>query len=94
MTAPDRLALAQASIDACMDVAADVAEARLDPARLAAAVAAEQRALFGTVVGPGDPLWDLHCDVARQVLAAGGVSGDELAEWLAVTRRREQDDVR
>lgn len=34
------------------------------------AVADECRALFSTVVGERDPLWPLHIDVARQVLAA------------------------
>ena len=46
------------------------------------------RELFGTVVGDGDPLWDLHRDIARQVLALDGVPADELSEWLAVARQR------
>ena len=89
MSAPD-LASAQAGIDAAMDVAKDLAEGRLNAADLTAAVAQEQRALFATVVGPGDALWDVHVDVARQGLAAGGIDEGELAEWLAVTRKRNE----
>lgn len=71
-------------------VARDAAEGRLDPAALDAAVTAECRALFGTVGGPEDALWTVHLDVARQVLALGGVPADELGEWLALARRRSQ----
>lgn len=76
------------AIDAAMSVAEDVAKSRLDPAKLDQAVANECKALFGTVVGEGDSLWPLHADVARQVLAVGGLSADELSEWLAVARSR------
>lgn len=75
-------------IDAAMSVAEDVAESRLDPTQLNQAVADECKALFGEVVGEGDPLWDVHRNVCRQVLAAGGLSADELSEWLAVARSR------
>ena len=48
------------------------------------------RELFGIVgSGPGDPLWELHGDTTRQYIAAGGMSADEIAEWLAVQQRRE-----
>lgn len=75
-------------IKAAASVGRDVAEGKIDPAALDQAVADECRELFGTVVGEGDSLWPLHCDVARQVLAAGGLSADELSEWLAVARHR------
>ena len=39
--------------------------------------------------GPADPLWSLHTDIARQFLAAGGLSSSELSEWVAVQKRRE-----
>ncbi|MDA4108159.1 flagellar hook-length control protein [Mycolicibacterium holsaticum] len=78
------------TIKAAMSVARDVAEGRLDPAALDAAVADECRALFGVVAGPADPLWSLHVDVARQVLALGGVPANELSEWAAVIGPREQ----
>ncbi|TDZ43084.1 flagellar hook-length control protein [Mycobacteroides franklinii] len=78
---------AQDAIKAAMSLAKDVAEGRLDPASLNAAVAAECRELFAFVSGPGDPLWDIHVEVARQVLALDGIPVDELAEWLAVTRK-------
>lgn len=74
-------------IKSAASVARDAAEGRLDPAALDAAVAEECRELFGTVAGPRDPLWPLHIDITRQVLAFGGVPADELTEWTAVARR-------
>ncbi|MEU9805460.1 flagellar hook-length control protein [Mycobacterium sp. NPDC050853] len=85
MTAPSEPA--QDAIKAAMSVAKDVAEGRLDAAALDAAVAAECRELFAFVAGPDDPLWEIHVEVARQVLALDGIPVDELAEWLAVTRK-------
>lgn len=79
----------QAAIKGAMAVAKDVAEGSLAPWRLSEQAARECRAVFGHVVGPDDPLWELHGDVARQYLAAGGVPVSELAEWLAVAQRRE-----
>lgn len=76
------------AIDAAMSVAEDVAESRLDPAQINQAVADECRELFGTVVGDGDPLWELHTDVARQAISLGAFSTNELQEWLAVARSR------
>ncbi|OMC08528.1 flagellar hook-length control protein [Mycolicibacterium fortuitum] len=91
MTTVEQIKAARkAGVSAAMAVAQDIAEGKLDTAQLDAAVAAEVRALFGRVEGPGDPLWDLHVDVARQVLAVGGgVSSVELAEWTAVYRAAE-----
>lgn len=79
----------QAVIKAAMSTAKDVAEGRLSPGELARVAADECRELFGTVAGPDDPLWSLHVDIARQVLALGGMSTAELAEWQAVARSRE-----
>jgi hypothetical protein len=81
------------AIKAASSVARDVADGRLDLADLDATAVAQCRALFGTVAGPGDPLWALHLDVARQVLALDGVPADELAEWLAVARQRAGEPV-
>lgn len=75
-------------IRAAASVGRDVAEGRLEPSELDGAVADECRTLFGTVAGPEDALWSVHLNVARQVLALGGVPADELSEWLAVARRR------
>ncbi|WP_301121086.1 flagellar hook-length control protein [Mycolicibacterium fortuitum] len=84
----------KAGVDAAMSVAEDIATGKVDTAQLDAAVAAEARALFGRVEGPGDPLWDLQVDVFRQVLAVGGgVSSVELAEWVAVYRAAEGVDA-
>lgn len=78
------------AIKAAMGVARDVAEGRLSPAALEAAAVAECRTLVGQVIGPDDAVWPLQLEVARGVLAAGGVPADELAEWLAVQRQAEQ----
>lgn len=75
----------QDAIKAAMSLARDVAEGRVAPADLEAQALAECRQLFGRVAGPGDPLWSMHIDVARQVLAVGGgIPANELAEWAAV----------
>jgi hypothetical protein len=79
----------QAAIKAAMSVAKDVAEGRLSPAQLEQAAVEEMSREFGTVGGPDHPAADLQLDVARQILAAGRIPADELAEWLAVTRSRE-----
>jgi hypothetical protein len=81
----------QAAISAAMSVAREVAEGHTDAASLEAAFAAAAREQVAQVVGPGDLLWELHGDVTRQYLAAGGMSADELAEWTAVARRREAE---
>jgi hypothetical protein len=81
----------ETTIKAVMSVARDVAEGRLSPDELGRAAADECRELFGTVAGPDDDpaMWALQLDVARQVLAAGGIPADELTgEWAAVARAR------
>lgn len=78
------------TVDAALSVADEVAKGLLDPLALDVAAADECRALFGMVVGPADPLWELQVDVARQVLSLDGVPADELAEWLAVRRSTEE----
>src|SRR4051812_31862275 len=75
-------------ISAAMSIAKDVAEGRVDPSALQQQAVTECRELFGTVAGEGDPLWTLHADVARQAIALGALSADELSEWAAVMRRR------
>lgn len=76
------------AIKAAMSVAKDLAEGRVTVAQIGAEVAAEHRRMFGTVVGPDDPLWPVHVEVCRRVLALDGIPPDELAEWLAVTRAK------
>lgn len=76
------------AVTAAMSVAKDVADGRLTPATLEHQAVAELRELVGTVVGPGDPAWPLQVQIARGVLAVGGVPADELSEWLAVARQR------
>ena len=86
-------------IKAAMSVARDAAEGRLDPTDLEQLAVAELRCLFGTVAGPGDALWDLQVEVARNVLAQKGIEPRELSEWLALARQqhtiadRDSDDA-
>jgi hypothetical protein len=81
------------AINGAMSIADDVAEGRLSPATLEAQLETELRALVGTVIGEGDPLFALQVEIARGVLAVGGVPTDELAEWLAVARHRAGEPV-
>ena len=80
------------AITAALDLAEDLGSRKVDPTELDRELVDICRQLFGTVAGSDDPLWSLHLDVARQVLAAGGLSLDEVAEWEAVLRRRAQGD--
>ncbi|MFL0159520.1 flagellar hook-length control protein [Mycobacteroides chelonae] len=80
-------------VTAAMSIADDIAEGRLAPEHLEAQAVTELRDLFGTVVGEDDPLWPVQLDVAHGVLAAGGIPTDELAEWLAVQRRRDNPEA-
>jgi len=83
---------AQDVIKAAMSLAKDAAEGRLDGSDLDAELTEHCRQLFGNVVGSGDPLWAAQIDVARQVLALGGIEAGELGEWTAVAAQRAQDD--
>lgn len=76
------------AIKAAASVARDVADGKLPVPDLQTQAVTELRQLFGAVVGEGDACWELQLDAARQVLAAGGIPADELAEWLAVARHR------
>ncbi len=76
------------AVKAAMSVAEDIAEGRLDPATVQQQAVTEMREMFGTVYGEGDPLWDLHADVARQAIGLGALSADELSEWAAVMRHK------
>lgn len=87
MTAPT----ADEVIRAAMGVARDVAEGRTQAANIEAEARDACRRLFGRVAGPGDPLWELQVDVARQVLAAGGVPVGELREWVSVWAAEEPE---
>ncbi|OHT54091.1 hypothetical protein [Mycobacteroides chelonae] len=80
-------------IRAATSVARDVSDGKLDPAALEAEMLTELRDLFVVVVGPEDPLWPIQTDVARQVVSRGGIEANELGEWLAVQRRRENPDA-
>jgi hypothetical protein len=74
------------AIKAAMSIADDVAEGRLQPEELDRVAVEECRALFGTVTGPDNPLWELHLQVTRGVLAAAGIPFGELQQWLAVAK--------
>lgn len=75
-------------INSAFDLAAAVTDGRIRPADIETEVIAKCRELVGVVMGPDDPMWALQIDITRQVLHAGGLSVDEVAEWLAVMRTR------
>ncbi len=81
------------AITGAMGVAEDVAEGRLDPAALEQQAVTELRDVFGTVVGPDDPAWGVQADVARQVIALGALTSEELSEWAAVMRVRAGEPI-
>ena len=74
---------------AALDLARDAAEGRVSVATVEQAAEQRCRALFGSVGGPGDVLWALHTEVARQAISLGALSASELGEWVAVLRQRE-----
>jgi hypothetical protein len=79
------------AIKEAMSVANDLTEGRLDPVDLERQALDECRRLFGTVTGPENPLWSLHVEVCRQVLALRGIPANELSEWLGRARWSEQN---
>lgn len=81
------------AIKAASSIARDVADGRLAPTDLEAQLETELRGLVGAVIGPDDPLFALQVEIARGVLAVGGVPAGELAEWLAVARHRAGEPV-
>ncbi len=76
------------TINGAMSIADDVAQGRVDPSDLEQQAVQELRELFGVVVGPDDAAWDVQVEVARGVLAAGGIPADELQEWLSCAKHR------
>ncbi|MGJ6122976.1 hypothetical protein QN239_10395 [Mycolicibacterium sp. Y3] len=76
-------------ITAAMSVATDAADGKITPAALERQAVEELSALMLLAPEPGTDLATLRIEVARRVLAEGGVPADEISEWLAVQRRRE-----
>lgn len=79
------------AVSAALALADNLAEGRVPVADLEGQAIAECRALFGQVVGEGSPTWDVQVAVARDVIGMGGIDVEELAEWVAVFRRRAGD---
>lgn len=71
------------------DLLDEIDKGTMTAANLEAELVETMRAEFGTVGEPGDPLFELHRDVARQFLAVGGLTSGELREWLSVRLRAE-----
>lgn len=90
---PTAITTASDVVTAAMGIADDVAQGRLSPATLEAQLETELRDMVGAVVGEGDPLFALQCEIARGLLAVGGIPTDEQAEWLAVARHRAGESV-
>lgn len=78
-------------MDAAMDIAAAVTDGTIAPTEIEAATLAKCREAVGVVYGPHDPLWELHRDITRQYLHAGGLTVEELLEWVAVMRSRQPE---
>ena len=77
-------------VNSASDMLRDIENGTLRAVDVESRAAAVCRETFGIVgPGPGDPLWQLHLDIARQVLERGGLSADELREWVAVQERRD-----
>lgn len=81
------------AIKAAASVARDVADGKLAVAELERQAVAELSELVGTVTGPDDPVWPLQVQIARGVLAAGGIAATEFLEWAAVERHRAGEPV-
>lgn len=75
--------------NAALDLAKSAAEGHVSIDVVEQAAEQRCRALFSTVAGPGDTLWPLHVEVARQAISLGALSAAELGEWAAVIRQRE-----
>lgn len=73
---------------AALDLSQEIHDGKISVANIEAEMVDAARSLFAIVAGPNDPLFDLQRDVARQVIAAGGLTADELREWVAVLERR------
>lgn len=67
-------------------MARDLAEGKITSDQLEGYADQCCRDVVGIVVGPDDVLWPLQVEICRAVLAARGLSPDELVEWLAVAR--------
>lgn len=76
------------AIRAATSIARDVADGKLSPTDLEAQAVTELKELVGTVVGEGDPLWTLQCEIARQAVGLGALSPEALREWAAVLDRQ------
>lgn len=75
---------------AAVEVAKNIAEGSIKTADLEGFVTEKCRELVGRVVGPDDPLWSLQVYICKRVLeVGGGVSLDELREWVSVYEHSE-----
>lgn len=89
MTVPARPVPDLAAAEAVAVLMDEVAAGKLTGEAMAQQAADRCAAMFGNVAGPGDPLWEVHVAVARQVLGFAGIPVAELAQWLSVARNRE-----
>lgn len=76
------------AIDAALQLAEDLNDGKIDSAGLDIELASTCRALVGAVTGPDDALWPMQVDIARQAIALGALTADELSEWATVMRQR------
>lgn len=77
-------------IKSAIGLAEDMAAGKVQPEDLHPKAVAMARDVVGLVIGPQDPMWGLQCDIARQVIAIGGIPVNELGEWTEVLRQAEK----
>lgn len=77
-------------VRAALGLAEDMVAGKVQPEDLHPKAVAMAREVVGLVIGPQDPMWVLQCDIARQVIALGGIPANELGEWTAVFRQAEE----
>ncbi len=75
--------------DAALNLARSAAEGSISVADVEWHAVEQCKELFGTVAGPGDPLWPTHVAITKQAIALGALTASELGEWTAVIRQRE-----
>ncbi|MGB5111219.1 MAG: hypothetical protein WBO08_06205 [Mycobacterium sp.] len=93
MTAPARPVPDVAAAEAVAVLMTEVSEGRLTAAMMADRAVARCREMFGQCDGPTDVLWSVHLEICRAVLGHAGLPVNEVAQFLAVARNRENPGV-
>jgi hypothetical protein len=81
------------AIKAALNVARAISQGEVSAADVERSAVDRARAVFGRVIGPGDPLWGVQVEVARSAVALGALPANELAEWAVVLAARDPAPV-